>query len=72
MGGCIEIYNRNYIEIYNGYKNSINLSNYHLSDDEYDTKKWTFPDITIKSNVKPLFAEMNSSFLSISCHTIFL
>ena len=39
-----------YIEIYNGYKNSINLSNYHLSDDEYDTKKWTFPDITIKSN----------------------
>ena len=36
-----------YIEIYNGYKRKINLSNYHLSDSEFNTDKWTFPNITI-------------------------
>lgn len=39
-----------YIEIYNGYNRSIHLSGYHLSDSEYDTNKWTFPDIKIKPN----------------------
>jgi len=38
-----------YIEIYNEYGSSINLKNYYLSDDEFDTKKWKFPDIEIKS-----------------------
>ena len=37
-----------YIEIYNGYNRSINLSNYYLSDSEYNTSKWKFPDISIK------------------------
>ena len=37
-----------YIEIHNGYNVSINLKDYHLSDSEYDTKKWTFPEIEIK------------------------
>ena len=36
-----------YIEIYNGYSYQINLKNYHLSDNEYETDKWTFPDIDI-------------------------
>lgn len=36
-----------YIEIYNGYDYDIDLSGYHLSDDNFDTKKWTFPDDTI-------------------------
>jgi len=39
-----------YIEIYNGYNKDINLSGYHLSDSEFETNKWTFPDITIKSH----------------------
>ena len=36
-----------YIEIYNGYNNEINLNGYHLSDNEYKTDKWTFPEIII-------------------------
>lgn len=36
-----------YIEIYNGYKKDINLSGYHLSDSEFETGKWTFPEIII-------------------------
>ena len=39
-----------YIEIYNGFNKDINLSGYHLSDSEFETNKWTFPDITIKAN----------------------
>lgn len=39
-----------YIEIYNGYKTSINLKGYYLSDSEYNTSKWQFPDIEIKPN----------------------
>ncbi|MBQ7136973.1 MAG: CotH kinase family protein [Bacilli bacterium] len=38
-----------YIELYNGYNYDINLEGYYLSDDNYETKKWSFPDITIKS-----------------------
>lgn len=38
-----------YIEIYNGYRHAINLEGYHLSDNEFETNKWTFPNITIKS-----------------------
>ncbi len=37
-----------YIELYNGYKDSINLLGYHISDSEFDLDKWTFPDISIK------------------------
>ena len=36
-----------YLELYNGYSYQINLKNYHLSDNEYETNKWTFPDIVI-------------------------
>lgn len=37
-----------YIEIYNGYNREIDLSNYYLSDSEYNTNKWRFPNIVIK------------------------
>ena len=37
-----------YIELYNGYDYDIDLSNYYLSDDNYETKKWQFPEITIR------------------------
>ena len=36
-----------YIEIYNGYKYKINLENYYLSDSEFKTNKWMFPEIII-------------------------
>ena len=39
-----------YIEIYNGYDYDINLEGYYLSDDNFNTKKWTFPNVTIKSH----------------------
>ena len=37
-----------YIEIYNGYDYEINLEGYYLSDDNFNTKKWKFPNVTIK------------------------
>ena len=39
-----------YIELYNGYGKDINLEGFHLSDSEFETNKWTFPDIVIKAN----------------------
>ncbi|MBQ7136974.1 MAG: lamin tail domain-containing protein [Bacilli bacterium] len=39
-----------YIEIYNGYNNSISLKNYYLSDSEFETNKWSFPDIEIQGH----------------------
>ena len=36
-----------YIEIYNGYDYDLNISGYYLSDDNFDTKKWSFPKDTI-------------------------
>ena len=39
-----------YIEIYNGYDYDVNLSGYYLSDDNFNTKKWKFPNVTIKSH----------------------
>ena len=38
-----------YIEIYNGYDYDINLKGYYLSDDNFNLKKWSFPDVVIKS-----------------------
>ena len=39
-----------YIEIYNGYDYDINLSNYYLSDDNFNLRKWKFPDVIIEAN----------------------
>ena len=39
-----------YIEIYNGYDYDVNLKDYYLSDDDINTKKWKFDDVTIKSH----------------------
>ena len=36
-----------YIEIYNGYDYDLNLTGFYLSDDNFDTKKWSFPNNTI-------------------------
>lgn len=38
-----------WIELYNGYDEDINLFNYTLSDEESGKTKWIFPNVTIKS-----------------------
>lgn len=38
-----------FIEIYNDNDHSVNLKGYYLSDEEYETKKWQFPDIEIEA-----------------------
>ena len=39
-----------YIEIYNGYDEDINLEGYYLSDDSFMIKKWQFPSVVIKAH----------------------
>ena len=38
-----------YIELYNGNDYDVNLYGYYLTDSMKETKKWTFPDVTIKA-----------------------
>ena len=38
-----------WIELYNGYDEDINLFNYTLSDEESGKTKWIFPNVIIKS-----------------------
>ena len=42
--------NSDYIELYNGNDYDINLYGYFLTDSMKDTRKWVFPDVTIKAN----------------------
>lgn len=61
-----------YIELYNGYDYDINLLGYYLSDDDFDTKKWTFPDITIKANsYLVVFASGKNEIIEDEIHTNF-
>lgn len=61
-----------YIEIYNGYNNSINLEGYHLSDSEYETNKWTFPSIEIKAHEYLIvYASGKNNCESSDCHANF-
>jgi hypothetical protein len=39
-----------WVELYNGGSAAVNLSGFHLSDDEYTLNKWTFPNTTIQPN----------------------
>ena len=48
-----------YVELYNGGTDDINLKNYGLSD-EGEGVKWTFPDVTIKSK-EYLVVKLNGS-----------
>jgi len=61
-----------YIEIYNGNDYDIDLTGYYLSDDNFDTKKWTFPDNTIisKNSYLVVYASGNSN-LGSELHTNF-
>jgi len=39
-----------WVELYNGTANSINLNGFYLSDDENDIAKWSFPNVIIAAN----------------------
>ena len=39
-----------WVELYNGTANSINLNGFYLSDNENDIAKWSFPNVTIAAN----------------------
>ena len=61
-----------YIEIYNGYDYDINLKNYYLSDDNFNLKKWSFPDVTIKAGAYLLvFADGKNTYQDNEIHTNF-
>ena len=63
-----------YIELYNGYSYQINLKNYHLSDNEYETNKWTFPDIVINPKEHLIIYATGNDTCDIAsrvCHTNF-
>lgn len=63
-----------YLEIYNGYSFPVNLSGYHLSDDEYTYNKWTFPDIEIKPKESLIIYATGNDYCDLTkdvCHTNF-
>ena len=61
-----------YIEIYNGYDYDVNLLGYYLSDDDYNTKKWIFPDVTIKpKSYLVVFASGKGTTIEDEIHTNF-
>ena len=63
-----------YIEIYNDYDYDINLIGYFLSDELTSNKKWSFPNIIIKSKEYLIIyaSEKDKCDLSIrECHTNF-
>ena len=61
-----------YIEIYNGYDYDINLTGYYLSDDDFNTKKWSFPEVTIKSgSYLIVFASGKNEYSEEEIHTNF-
>ncbi|MBT5089481.1 MAG: T9SS type A sorting domain-containing protein [Flavobacteriales bacterium] len=39
-----------WVELYNGSSSAINLNGFHLSDNENDLMKWTFPNVSISAN----------------------
>lgn len=63
-----------YIEIYNGYDEEINLEGYYLSDETTSSKKWIFPNIVIKSKEYLIIYASNKNKCDLSireCHTNF-
>ena len=63
-----------YIVLYNGYGYELNLENYHLSDTEYETSKWTFPNIAIKSKESLMIYATGNNTCDLEkriCHTNF-
>ena len=60
------------IELYNGNSFDINLSGYYLSDSEYETDLWKFPNIKIKAKgYLIVFASGKDKCDNDDCHTNF-
>ncbi len=60
-----------YIELYNGNDFDINLYGYFLTDSMKDTKKWSFPDVTIKSNDYLVIFASGKNLIEDELHTNF-
>ena len=61
-----------YIEIHNNTGKAINLKGYHLTDSEYDVKKWEFPNIEIeKDDYLLVYASGLNECEKNICHTNF-
>ncbi len=61
-----------YIELYNGYNKTINLEGYHISDIEYETNRWTFPNMEIKAHEYIIvYATGRNTCTDNICHTNF-
>ena len=61
-----------YIEIHNNSANTINLKGYHLTDSEFDVKKWEFPNVEIKKGEYLLvYASGLNECVNNICHTNF-
>ncbi len=61
-----------YIELYNGNDYDVNLYGYFLTDSMKDTRKWTFPDVTIKANdYLIVFASGKNEIIDGEVHTNF-
>jgi len=60
-----------YIELYNDNNYDINLQGYYLSDSMVETKKWAFPNITIKAHEYMLVFASGEDRCVDECHTNF-
>lgn len=61
-----------YIEIYNGNDYDVNLYGYYLTDSMKDTKKWSFPDVNLKSGeYLVIFASSKNTTIDGEIHTNF-
>ena len=61
-----------YIEIYNGNDYDVDLYGYYLTDSMKETRKWSFPDVTIKANdYMVVFASGKNNVIEEELHTNF-
>lgn len=63
-----------FIELYNGYNYPINLEGYYLSDAEYKTSKWAFPNIVMNAKESLIIYASGNDICNIEkkiCHTNF-
>ena len=64
--------NSDYIELYNGNDYDINLYGYYLTDSMKDTRKWSFPDVTIKKgDYLVIFASGKNEMIDNELHANF-
>ena len=60
-----------YIELYNGNDYDVNLYGYYLTDNMKETRKWTFPDVTIKAKEYMLIYASGKNITEGELHTNF-